>query len=118
MNQLRPVDRNTDGKQAGEITLVDVATGKPFPVARAGSISWTSAARGWRGIMMEAHRHEPQEMPAHYLDAHGLMICASPGPIIFSWKENGRSIKPLSFPVPPRVSVSPSPANWRRKARE
>ena len=90
MNQLRPVDRNSDGKQAGEITLVDVATGKPFPVARAGSISWTSAARGWRGIMVEAHRHEPQEMPAHYLDAHGLMICASRGPIIFGWKENGR----------------------------
>jgi hypothetical protein len=39
MNQLRPVDRNSDGKQAGEITLVDVATGKPFPIARAGSIS-------------------------------------------------------------------------------
>ena len=90
MNQLRPVDRNSDGKQAGEITLVDVATGKPFPIARTGSISWTSAARGWLGIMVEAHRHEPQEMPAHYLDAHGLMICASRGPIIFGWKENGR----------------------------
>jgi hypothetical protein len=44
MNQLRPVDRNSDGKQAGEITLVDVATGKPFPIARADSISW------WRPI--------------------------------------------------------------------
>jgi AraC family transcriptional regulator len=90
IDQRRPVDRNSDGEQGGEITMVDVATGKPFPVARAGSVSLSSVGRGWRGIMVEFHRHEPQEMPAHYLNAHGIMICASRRPIIFGWKGNGR----------------------------
>lgn len=70
-------DVSSNGTRASEIKLVEVGNGKLFPCAPAGSVLWSSAPLGWRGIIVEGHRLDPQEMPAHYLGGRGLMVSTS-----------------------------------------
>jgi AraC family transcriptional regulator len=76
--------------RTSEIALVDVAKGKPFPAAPSSSILLSSVAAGWRGIGVEWHRLEPQELPEHYVAGHGLAISTGQQPISFGWKDGKR----------------------------
>jgi len=57
----------SDSGCVGEIALIDARKGKPFPAALHGSVLLSSAGAGWRGIVVEWHRLEPQELPEHYV---------------------------------------------------
>jgi AraC family transcriptional regulator len=50
----------------------------------------SSAAAGWRGIVVEHHRLEPQELPEHYVAGHGLAVSTGRAPIAFGWKDGKR----------------------------
>jgi len=76
--------------RASEITLVEAATGKPFPCAPSGAVFLSSVSRGWRGIVVELHHLEPLEMPEHYVPGHGLCISASRVPVDFGWQNGDR----------------------------
>lgn len=80
---------NSPREHASDITLVDV-TGKPFPSAPAGSVLLTSVPLGWRGIIVEWHRLEPQELPEHYVTGHGLAVSTGDRPIDFGWTDSKR----------------------------
>jgi AraC family transcriptional regulator len=82
---MTPPAVNTRGQNASDITLVDVPTGVPFPVAHSGSVLLSSAPLGWRGIVVEWHRREPREMPEHYLLGYGLAVSTGERPISFGW---------------------------------
>lgn len=71
---------------ASDITLVDVANGQGFPCAPAGSVLLSSGPFGWRGIVVERHRLEPQELPEHYVIGHGVSVSTSRRPIPFGWR--------------------------------
>ena len=71
---------------ASDITLVDVAAGKAFPCAPAGSVLLSSVPFGWRGIIVERHRLQPQELPEHYVVGHGVSVSTSARPIPFGWR--------------------------------
>jgi len=77
---------NSDSQYASDIALVDVTTGKPFPSAPAGSVLLSSVPLGWRGIIVEWQRLEPQELPEHYVIGHGLTVSTGKGPIAFGWR--------------------------------
>lgn len=47
----------------------------------------SSASLGWRGIIVERHRREAQEVPESYCVGHGLAICSAEQPIPFGWKD-------------------------------
>jgi AraC family transcriptional regulator len=92
------IGRSTDGPRsatiapvsdphASAITLVDVAAGKAFPCAPAGSVLLSSVPFGWRGIVVERHRLEPQELPEHYVVGHGVSVSTSARPIPFGWRD-------------------------------
>ena len=72
------------------IKLVGVEDGKPFPLVTGNSVLSSSGTLGWRGIVVERHRLEAQEMPQHYVKGHGLMISAAKRPVVFGWKENAQ----------------------------
>jgi hypothetical protein len=74
---------------ASEIKLVDT-NGKSFPAAPAGSILLSSVPLGWRGIIVEWHNLEPQELPEHYVVGHGLTVSTGKRPISFGWKDGNR----------------------------
>lgn len=74
---------------ASDITLVDV-TGHPFPVVPAGSVLLSSVPLGWRGIIVERHRRPAEELPAHYVQGHGLAVSTGERPIPFGWKDGER----------------------------
>ena len=71
-----------------QIELIDVVTGKPFPAAQSGQLLASSAPLGWRGIVVDWHRLDPQELPEHYLDGYGLSVSTGKQPIRFGWKED------------------------------
>ena len=77
-------------EHASDITLVDVASGEPFPVAAAGSVLLSSVALGWRGIVVERHRRAATELPEHYVEGHGLAVSTAERPIPFGWKNGPR----------------------------
>lgn len=81
---------SNDSQYANEIALVDVANGKPFRAAACGSLLLSSATAGWRGIVVEWHRLEPQELPEHYVVGHGLAVSTGAHPISFGWKDGKR----------------------------
>ncbi len=45
---------------------------------------------GWRGIIVEWHSLEPQELPEHYVVGHGLTVSTGKRPISFGWKDGNR----------------------------
>lgn len=75
---------------AGGITLVDVTKGKPFPAAPPRSVLLSSVPLGWRGIVVEWHRLEPQELPEHFVLGHGLAVSTGTQPISFGWRDGDR----------------------------
>lgn len=91
----------TAAREASEIQLVDATTGKLFPSAPAGSVLLSSVHSGWRGIIVEWHRMQPQEMPEHYLVGHRLIVGTNKQPIPFGWKDDDRRregiLKPGGF---------------------
>ena len=46
----------------------------------------SSGPFGWRGIVVERHRLEPQELPEHYVIGHGVSVSTSTRPIPFGWR--------------------------------
>ena len=80
----------SDSGCVGEIALIDARKGKPFPAALHGSVLLSSAGAGWRGIVVEWHRLEPQELPEHYVAGHGLAVCTGERPISFGWRDGKR----------------------------
>lgn len=81
---------NGHSQRPSEIRLVDVTNGKPFPSAPHESVLLSSGQLGWRGIVVEWHRLEPQELPEHYVVGHGLSVCTGRRPISFGWRDGGR----------------------------
>lgn len=75
-----------DSQYASEIALVDVANGNPFPSAPPRSVLLSSVPLGWRGIIVEWHRLEPQELPEHYVVGHGMAVSTGRRPIPFGWR--------------------------------
>src|SRR5262249_27243377 len=71
---------------ASDIKLIDVTRGSWFPAAPAGSVLASSVPLGWRGIVVEWHRLEPQELPEHYVVGHGLAVNTGKVPIRFGWR--------------------------------
>ena len=78
---------NGHRQRASDIKLVDVTNGKPFPCAPLGSVLLSSAPFGWRGIIVERHRLEAQELPQHYVVGHGISVSTSKRPIPFGWRD-------------------------------
>lgn len=89
---------NDSGPQPSSIKLVDVTNGRPFPSAPAGSVLVSSMPLGWRGIIVERHRLEPQDLPEHYVVGHGLTVSTGKRPISFHWKDGGRWRKGILNP--------------------
>jgi hypothetical protein len=54
------------------------------------SVLLTSVPLGWRGIVVEWHRLEPQELPDHYVVGHGLAVSTGKRPISFGWRDGKR----------------------------
>jgi AraC family transcriptional regulator len=77
---------NSHSQHSSDITLVDVTKGIPFPCAPPGSVLLSSVPFGWRGIIVERHRLEPQELPQHYVVGHGISVSTSKRPIPFGWR--------------------------------
>ena len=71
------------------IELVD-AMGRSFPVAPSRSVLLSSVRLGWRGIIVESHRREPNELPEHFVPAHGVAVSTGKRPISFAWKDGKR----------------------------
>lgn len=76
-----------NGRHISEITLVEVGTGKRFAPAASEGVLLSSASLGWRGIVVERHRREAQEVPESYVVGHGLAISTAKEPIPFGWKD-------------------------------
>lgn len=77
---------DSPSQDASGIKLVDVTNGRSFPCAPAGSVLLSSVPFGWRGIIVERHRLEPQELPQHYVVGHGVSVSTSRRPIPFGWR--------------------------------
>jgi len=73
-----------------EIKLIDATNGNPFPSAPPGSVLLSSVQFGWRGIVVEWHRLEPQELPEHFVVGHGITVSTGSQPISFGWREGKR----------------------------
>jgi AraC family transcriptional regulator len=71
---------------AGENTLIDAATGSPFPAVPANTLRASSRTLGWRGILVEWHRLPPDELPPHYVTGHGISVSTTSHPIPFGWR--------------------------------
>jgi AraC family transcriptional regulator len=80
------------------ITLVDGAKGTAFPAASASSIVLSSLPFAWRGIIVEWHSLEPQELPEHYVQGHGLAVSIGKRPLPFGWKDYDRRIDGVICP--------------------
>ncbi len=76
-----------DRPHASDIQLVDVASGRPFPCGLSGSVLLSSVPLGWRGIIVERHRREAQELQEHYVVGHGIAVSTGNRPIPFGWKQ-------------------------------
>src|SRR5258708_4845634 len=70
----RELWRWCDRRVSMGITLVEMAGGKAFPAAPVSSIVLSSVPLGWRGIVVEWHRLDPQELPEHYIQGHGIAV--------------------------------------------
>lgn len=79
--------KDAQGQHPSDIKLVDITTGQPFPAAPRGSVRLSSVPLGWRGIVVEQHYLEPQELPEHYVAGHGLSVSTGEEPIAFGWKD-------------------------------
>jgi AraC family transcriptional regulator len=79
-----------DRWRASDIRLVDVASGKSFPCGPAGTVLLSSVSLGWRGITVERHRREAEELPEHYVVGHGIALSTGSCPIPFGWKDGSK----------------------------
>lgn len=86
---MRPA-AGSHGQYGSEIKFVNVTTGEPFPAGLPGSVLLSSVPLGWRGILVELHHLEPQELPEHYVVGHGLAVSTGNRPIEFGWKDGKR----------------------------
>ena len=82
-----------DRPNASDIELVDVASGKPFPCGLSGSVLLSSVPLGWRGIIVERHRREAQELQEHYVVGHGIAVSTGDRPIPSAGKRATRGAK-------------------------
>jgi AraC family transcriptional regulator len=75
---------------SSDIKLVTAESGEAFPCAPSGSVLSSSVPLGWRGIIVEWHRLEPQELPEHSVVGHGLAVHIGKRPISFGWKHGSQ----------------------------
>jgi AraC family transcriptional regulator len=72
-----------------QIQLIDTNTKQSFPAAPKNAVQLTSAAMGWRGILIEQHCIPSMELPEHYVQGHRLLVHMGE-PIEFEWKDSNR----------------------------
>ena len=53
---------------------------------------------GWRGIVVEWHRLDPQELPEHYIQGHGIAVNLGNRPISFGWKDDDKRVEGVMNP--------------------
>lgn len=75
------------GRHASEIALIEAGSGKRFSPAAPEGVLLSSAPLGWRGIVVERHRREAQELPESYVIGHGVAISTAKEPIPFGWRD-------------------------------
>src|SRR5262245_48277182 len=78
--------------QLDRIDLVDVRKGTSFPAAPDASLILTSRPFRWRGIVVEWHSLDPQELPEHYVQGHGMTVNVGDRPLSFGWKDGDKRI--------------------------
>ena len=78
--------------------MVELAKGDTFPAAPVASIVLSSVPCAWRGIIVEWHRLEPQELPDHYIDGYGITVNVGDRPVPFGWKDDDRRIDGVMNP--------------------
>src|SRR5260221_7778342 len=83
---------------ADGIKLVTVAKGETFPAAPVSSIIRSSVPCGWRGIVVEWHHLNPQELPEHYVEGHGITVNVGHRPIPFGWKDDDKRVEGVMNP--------------------
>jgi len=80
------------------ITLVDVREGTPFPAAPDSSLILSSRLFTWPGIIVEWHNLDPQELPEHYVQGHGIAVNVGAMPLSFGWKDGDRRVDGVMNP--------------------
>jgi AraC family transcriptional regulator len=80
------------------ITLVDVRAGTPFPAAPDSSLVLSSTLFTWPGIIVEWHKLDPQELPQHYVQGHGIAVNIGARPISFGWKDDDKRVDGVMNP--------------------
>lgn len=71
------------------IHLIDADTEQIFPAAPQGAVQLSSAANGWRGILVEHHCIPSMEMSEHYVQGHRLIVHIGK-PIEYEWRDDSR----------------------------
>lgn len=89
---------NTGSQNADGITLVEVTKGEAFPAAPVSSIILSGLPFAWRGIIVEHHCLDPQELPEHYVPGHGITVSLSKRPISFGWKDGDKRVDGVMNP--------------------
>ena len=89
---------HTGTQPADGITLVELAKGESFPAAPFASTILSSVPRAWRGIIVEWHRLEPQELPGHYVDGYGITVNTGKHPVPFGWKDDDKCVDGVMNP--------------------
>jgi AraC family transcriptional regulator len=72
-----------------QIHLINTDTKQVFPAAPQGSVQLSSAATGWRGILVEQYYIQPMELPEHYVQGHRLLVHTGK-PVRYEWKNGNR----------------------------
>ena len=89
---------DTGSQSTNGVQLVEVANGRSFPAAPGSSTILSSVPRGWRGIVVEWHKLEPQELPEHYVEGYGITVHLGRAPIPFGWKDGDKRIEGVMNP--------------------
>ncbi|BAU14788.1 transcriptional regulator, AraC family [Leptolyngbya sp. NIES-3755] len=70
-----------------QIRLIDTETAQMFPAAPDESVTLSSAALNWQGILIEQHSIGSMELPEHYVQGHRLIVQTGEA-VEYEWKEN------------------------------
>jgi AraC family transcriptional regulator len=72
-----------------QIHLIDIDTEQVFPAAPQEAVRFSSAANGWRGILIEQHCIPSMEMSEHYVQGHRLLVHTGK-PVEYEWRDGSR----------------------------
>jgi AraC family transcriptional regulator len=91
-DQVAGTDTEMGAELLDRITLVAAQEGAPFPAAPDSSLVLSSKLFSWRGIIVEWHKLDPQELPEHYVEGHGIAVNVGARPISFGWKDGDKRV--------------------------